>query len=107
MFKRQTIGLIFSLVLLFTLTVQSVPVYAANYTVAILIVDDFTGVDLSAVQAPPSQDSCAVSLEGQAFAFRGASAGAPLPKAHGDLVYLQLQEMVAKLQADAFIKLVK
>jgi hypothetical protein len=107
MFKRPSTVLVISLVLLLTLVLQSVPVYAANYTVAILIVDDFTGVDLSSVQAPSSQDSCAVNLEGQAFIGRGASAGAPLPKAHGDLVYLQLQEMVTKAQADAFIKLVK
>src|SRR4051812_34972489 len=100
MFKR----ILFSLVLAVTLALSVVPIRAAApYTVAIIIVDDFTGVDLSSVKVPTDQDTCAVNLEGQAFIGRGASAGAPLPTAHGDLVYAQLQDMVKTAKADAFI----
>jgi hypothetical protein len=107
MFKRiLTLGI--------TLLVLAIPFAQitqaqAPYTVVILVVDDFTGVDLAAINAAPPQPvegSCAVSLEGQAFAMRGAAAGTtPVP--HGEVVYAQLQELLTQLQAPANITLVK
>src|SRR5579872_1720245 len=108
MLKRSPIILLVSVIVLLALTLQLAPIRAQNpYAVAILVVDDFTGDDLSSVPSSTSQDTCAVSLEGQAFIARGASAGSPITAAHGDLVYGQFQDMVMSLNADAFVKLVK
>lgn len=66
------------------------------YAVVILVVDDFGETDLAALDpgdyGPGA--TCAVSLEGQAFAVRGVSAD-PIDEAHGDLVMAQIEEMLA------------
>lgn len=79
-----------------------------TYAVAILIVDDFTGVDLAEIDVPADQQTCAVSLEGQAYAARGASAeDAPISEPHGELVYAELEALIADAQAEAYISLVR
>jgi hypothetical protein len=108
MLKRSRTVLLISLVLLLTLTLQLAPIRAqSRHTVAILVVDDFSAIDLSSVQVASDQETCAVSVEGQAFIGRGASAGAPITSPHGALVYAELQDIVTKLGAEAFVKLVK
>lgn len=66
------------------------------YAVVILVVDDFGETDLADLD--PGEygpgESCAVSLEGQAFAVRGVSAE-PIDEAHGDLVMSQIEELLA------------
>ncbi len=77
-----------------------------NYSVVILVVDDFGSVDLATLD--PGQfdatDSCTISLEGQAYAVRGVSA-TPLTQSHGDLVYQQLEQLLDDFGAGDFIAL--
>ncbi len=76
-------------------------------TVAILVVDDFGATDLAAVDASAFKagDSCAISLEGQAFAVRGATADPLAEQSHGDVVLGQLEEMIAEFEAEETITL--
>ncbi len=108
MSRQPKVIWLISLVILSTIVQQVAPIRAqTNNAVAILVVDDFTGNDLSSIQAPPNQDTCAVNLESQAFVGRGASAGAPITAPHGDLVYTELQDLVTTLRVEGFVKLVK
>jgi hypothetical protein len=108
MFRYPNAIWLISLVILSAIVPQVVPIRAqSNNSVAILVVDDFSGNDLSSIQVPPDQDTCAVNLESQAFVGRGASAGAPITAPHGDLVYAELQDLVTTLHVEAFVKLVK
>lgn len=78
-----------------------------EHEVVILVVDDFTGPDLSdlADAAYEEDAACTISLEGQAFAIRGVAAD-PITVPHGELVMEQLEEMVASADAGGFITLV-
>ena len=77
------------------------------YRVAIIVADDFTGIDLADVATDQfSADSnCTVSLEGQSFAVRGASA-TPLDMPHGELVTSELQELIDSAGVGDSIQLV-
>ncbi|HMM28492.1 MAG TPA: S8/S53 family peptidase [Aggregatilineaceae bacterium] len=77
------------------------------HQVVILVADDFTSPDLAdlAGRTYDPGATCAVSLEGQAFAVRGVSA-APIPAPHGELVMAELEELVADANAADFIRLV-
>jgi len=65
------------------------------YDVVILVVDDFGETDLD--ELAPEQyepgETCAVSLEGQAFAVRGVSAE-PIDEAHGDIVISEIEDLL-------------
>jgi hypothetical protein len=78
------------------------------YHVAILVVDDFSGVDLA--EFDPAQfdaaSNCAVSLESQAFVVGGVSAD-PIEVPHGDLVYAELEQMIEDAGAGDLIELVQ
>lgn len=78
------------------------------YTVAILVVDDFGLTDLAAVDlsAFEAGQSCAISLEGQAFAVRGATADPLTAQSHGDVVLGQLEEMITEAGAEEMITLI-
>jgi hypothetical protein len=78
------------------------------YHVVILVVDDFTNLDWSALSTEQfdSADNCAVSLESQAFAVRGVSA-APIPQPHGEIVYAEMEDMLASFSTSDLITLVK
>jgi hypothetical protein len=78
-----------------------------NYSVVIVVADDFSGRALDTVDTGQfdSSDNCTVSLEGQAFAVRGAS-DAPINETHGDLVYAQLDELIADAGASSAVDLV-
>lgn len=105
--SRKTVFVLHTITLLLLLCLARGILQAqSNFVVAILVVDDFTGVDLSALDVPQS-DACAVSLEGQAFFRRGAAAGDPITEPHGELVYAQFEEMVTDLQAEDFVRLVR
>lgn len=77
-----------------------------NYSVTILVVDDFGSVDLSTLdlQQFAAADTCTISLEGQAYAVRGVSA-TPLAQSHGDLVYQELQQALDDLGGSSFVTL--
>jgi len=78
------------------------------YTVAILVVDDFGATDMAELDLDAFEEdaSCAISLEGQAFAVRGATADPLAGQAHGDVVLGQLEEMIAEFEAGEAITLV-
>jgi hypothetical protein len=78
-----------------------------TYTVVIVVADDFSGRTLDTIDTGQfdSSDNCTVSLEGQAFAVRGAS-DAPINETHGDLVYAQLDELIDGAGASSAIDLV-
>ncbi|NPV66018.1 MAG: S8 family serine peptidase [Anaerolineae bacterium] len=78
------------------------------HAVAILVVDDFGLTDLAAVDfgAFEAGESCAISLEGQAFAVRGATADPLTEQSHGDVVLGQLEEMIAEAGAEEIITLI-
>jgi hypothetical protein len=79
-----------------------------DFTVTIIVADDFSGQDLSSVD--PTQfgtdDNCAVSLEGQAYAVRGVSAD-PITAPHGDLVVAELEELIEDAGASSYLNLVE
>jgi hypothetical protein len=79
-----------------------------DYNVVIIVADDFSDSTLDTVDTGQfdSSDNCTVSLEGQAFAVRGVSAD-PIDEAHGDLVYAQLEELLADANAGSAIDLVQ
>jgi hypothetical protein len=88
---------------------SSVPASAqGSYHVVIIVADDFSGIALDSVDTGQfdSSDNCTVSLEGQAYAVRGASAD-PIDETHGDLVYAQLEELVGDANAGSVIDLVQ
>jgi subtilisin family serine protease len=87
----------------------SVPASAqGSYDVVIIVADDFSGLPLDTVDTGQfdSSDNCTVSLEGQAFAVRGASVD-PIDETHGDLVYAQLDELLSDANAGGVIDLVQ
>ena len=79
-----------------------------NYSVVLLVVDDFSGRTLDTVDTRQfdSGDNCTVSLEGQAFAVRGAS-DTPINETHGDLVYAQLEELIGDAGMNNAVRLVQ
>lgn len=78
-----------------------------DYSVVIIVADDFSGTALDAVDPGQfdSADNCTVSLEGQAYAVRGVSAD-PITVPHGDLVYAQLVELINNANVGSAIDLV-
>lgn len=65
--------------------------------VALVIVDDFTGIDLSAVRDTYNEDAtCVVDLEGQGYAVRGASGTELEDVPHGEVVLAQVEELLAQ-----------
>src|SRR5512133_2638512 len=65
------------------------------YSIAILVVDDFTGSDITEVPAFEPGENCAVNLEEQAFAVRGMT-DMPLEQPHGEVVYTQIESMLTE-----------
>lgn len=82
----------------------------SNFSVVILVVDDFTGepVDAAEIAAAHPEENCAVNLEGQAYATRGASAtvAAELPP-HGALVEEQLNSLLTTYAPTSDIQVVE
>lgn len=76
--------------------------------VVIIVVDDFSSQSLDALDTEEydSEDNCAISLEGQAFAVRGVAAD-PIEEPHGELVYAQVEELVDAAGASGAIELVQ
>jgi subtilase family protein len=74
------------------------------YHVALLIVDDFTGVEVASTTSSQYQSgqNCGVNLEGQAFITRGMSA-TPITVPHGQLVYNELIDLVLNVGASSYI----
>ncbi len=79
----------------------------SGYSVVLLVIDDFTSDDIVAddYADAAAEDNCAVNLEGQGFYIRGVSAE-PVEAAHGNLVYSQLEDLLAESPADGAITLV-
>src|SRR3990170_1532120 len=75
-----------------------------NADVTIIVVDDFSEDESSALDPDQyeSTDNCAVSLEGQAYWVRGVSAD-PIEIPHGELVYDQIETLLAEAEATDLI----
>jgi hypothetical protein len=106
--KRYFIGLFcLALGMVFVFGYSTATWAQGNYSVAILVVDDFGGVNLSEVEGGESGDNCAVNLEGQAYVTRGAVAEGATTLTHGELVYGQLEQMIGEFGAESFVTLVE
>ena len=107
LFSQSKAALLMALCAVLVVTGVGAVSAQGNYSVAILVVDDFGSVDLATLD--PGQfdaaDSCTISLEGQAYAVRGVSA-TPLAQSHGDLVYQELELLLGDIGANNFIVLI-
>ncbi len=111
MVKKQNVRAVFALLLIALIVSPALavrPVHGQTpYRVAIIVADDFSGVDLASVATDQfgADSSCTLSLEGQAFAVRGASAE-PIDMPHGELVAGELQELIDDADVADSIQLV-
>jgi hypothetical protein len=84
--------------LVLLLTVVSRTLAQGTYSVAILVIDDFGGNTTIPAATPvfEATDNCAVDLEGQSYATRGASS-TPITVPHGELVIEEFEQIFTAL----------
>lgn len=105
--RRLTWMVCVSLAVLLAVPTLSPAQAQTPFKVTILVVDDFGSVDLATLNAEDfgAGESCAVSLEGQAFAVRGFTDD-PIELSHGDLVMEQLDSLLSEKNASGAIDLI-
>lgn len=106
-FARMVYGGVAAVLVLSTLFSMGAVEAQTPFKVTILVVDDFGAVDLASVNTASFQpdQSCAVSLEGQAFAVRGFTDD-PIEMSHGDLIMAEFESLLQAKNALNTIDLV-
>lgn len=76
--------------------------------VALVIVDDFTGAEVSPSRATYDDgDTCVINLEGQGYAVRGASGTSLEGVPHGTIILSQVEELVKNAGLSEKIQIVR